>query len=343
MGRTEKLEEIVKKNPQLLSEREDISEARKAFGIKPGEETLYKDPLDKLFAKMKRGEYENISADALRKHPEVLDALLQRVDVDGLVTLGSKPEIRDIIQKRWAEIKEKEENERTPAERKIFERADNMWKQHQWRLERAGYSAPGTEVEEKEEKKVLPFESRKEKEEAERRKKEIGEKKGKIEELLGKEGLPKKSKQNLESQKKALEEEEKLLEERIEATNNYIDELKRQRKREIKAYEELEKTLKEKGKELGAEGRRMLEEELRKAGERIEEIERKIEELVPETTERIKIKTERIKRKIKEKGREKIEPFRGAKEKAGGILGRIKGKSLEEYPDVGEEAQENKK
>ena len=109
MGRTEKLEEIVKKNPQLLSKEENISEARRAFSLKPGEQTMYRDSLDKLFAKMKRGEYENISADALRKHPEVLDAILQRADVETLATLGSKAEIRDIIQKRWNEIKKKQE------------------------------------------------------------------------------------------------------------------------------------------------------------------------------------------------------------------------------------------
>jgi len=95
MGRTEKLEEIVKKNPQLLSKEENISEARRAFSLKPGEQTMYRDSLDKLFAKMKRGEYENISPDALRKHPEVLDAILQRADVETLATLGSKAEIRD--------------------------------------------------------------------------------------------------------------------------------------------------------------------------------------------------------------------------------------------------------
>jgi len=333
MGRTEKLEEIVKKNPQLLSREENISEARRAFSLKPGEETMYRDPLDKLFAKMKRGEYENISAEALRKHPEVLDTILQRADVETLATLGSKAEIRDIIQKRWAEIKNKEENERTPEERKIIEKADDMWqkREHRWRLERVGYLQPGTGIkEEGKGTRIFPFESIKEKLEAERRKKEIGEEKKKIGELLEKEGIPEQLKQNLKNQEEALEEEEKLLEKRIEATDNYIDELKKQQEREIKAYQKLEETLKEKGKELSTEGRRMIEEKLSKAGEKLEEIERQIEEFEPKIRERIKIKTGRGKRKIKEKGREKIEFFRGIKEgaveKGKGILERIKRK-----------------
>ena len=350
MGEIDTIKEVIKKNPQLLSDKEGISKARDLFEVKEGE--MYTNPLDKFFAGLKRRDYEDISTDALKKHPEVLNALLQRVDVDGLVTLASRPEVRDIIQKRWAEIAKKEERERSLEEQKILERAEEMWKEHEWRLGRAGYLPPMSsemlekEIEEKKQRLNEIKADLRSPEVLEERKAALKKEKAELEkeietlekyhkrmlEIEGKvppeiKAVPFESHKEIEEAKSRLEEIEKEKKKYEHIPEEMPEKVKKTIEERKKVLEEEEKLLK-KRIELTEEHKRKIEEEKIKLKRELEELETTLKTKGEKLAEDVRIKLEEEIEKTKTALKEKEEELKKYKpeEKIKGILGRIKRK-----------------